>query len=107
MKAYRVYFDRCSGTQDYAYFPAENLTEAKRRAQEYRRAWNIEEKVTKVVEVPQIITFGRYDSVSVWMRWKDEDLYTRSFDKDATVGEIYDAIQECIGIQDGIAEGSE
>lgn len=104
MKAFRAYFDRCSGTHDYAYFPAENITEAKRRAQEYRRAWNIEEKVARVVEVPQIVTFGRYDNVSIWMRWKGEDLYTRSFDKDATVGEIYDAIQECIGIQDRIAE---
>ena len=107
MKAYRAYFDRCLDTPDYAYFPAENITEARRRVQEYRRAWNIEGKVTKVVEVPQIIAFGRYDNVSIWMRWKGEDLFVRNFDKDATIGEVYNAIQECIGIQDGFAEGSE
>lgn len=107
MKAYRVYFDRCCGTESYAYFSAENITEAKRRAQKYRKVWNIEEKIARVVEVPQIVTFGRHDSVSIWMRWKGEDLFIRAFEKDATVGEIYDVIQECIGIQDRIAEESE
>ena len=100
MKSFRVYFDRGFGVDDYAHIDAETLSEAKRKAQTYRCAWKIPEKVSLVTEVPVIRAFGRYgDGVSVSMRVEGIDR-CRVFRRDESVQEVYDWIQELIGMQD-------
>ena len=104
MKSYRAYFDGNSGIDDYEYIEAENMTEAKRKAQEYKRGWKIQERVRMVVEVPTITTFGRYGrGIYVCMR-HDGTNTTRSFGMDATVQDIYDYTQKLIEIQDGYVD---
>ena len=100
MKSFRVYFDRNTGIDDYAHIDAETLGEAKRKAQEYRRAWDIKEKIGPVVEVPTIRAFGRYgDGVSIAMKIGDRDM-CRVFRRDESVQAVYDWIQELIKLQD-------
>lgn len=103
MKAYRVYFDRDTSISSYAYVYAENMTEAKRKAQEYKRAWKIPGKLRLVAEVPTIMAFGRYEGISISMRTGDRNMF-KEFKPDATVQDVFDYIQELIAIQDGYVD---
>ena len=104
MRTFRAYFDGNSGIDDYVYIEAENMTEAKRKAQEYKRGWKIQERVRMVVEVPTITTFGRYGR-GIYVRMEHGGTSTsKEFRMDATVQDIYDYTQKLIEIQDGYVD---
>lgn len=107
MKTFRVYFDDLY-TSNYATFFTETATEARKRGQEYRRLWHVEESIKQVIEVPTISVGDYAGCVKVSMMHKGKGLACRTFDQDEPVSRVYDFIKECRKLQDQyIMEGSE
>jgi hypothetical protein len=55
MKTYGVCIGTCLYEDNFCFFECKNKTEARQRAVQYKRAWNIHDPIIKIVEIPNDI----------------------------------------------------
>jgi hypothetical protein len=55
MKTYGVCIGRYISEGNFVFFSCKNKTEARKKGNQYRRAWQISDPILKIVEIPKTI----------------------------------------------------